>query len=303
MKHLIQNFISNAEKTILGKNFEIKLALACFMAKGHLLIEDVPGMGKTTFAKVFSGLLGLDFSRVQFTNDLMPSDLIGLQIYNQAENRFTIVEGPLFSQFILADELNRGTPKTQSALLEAMEEGQITLDGQTKKLPSPFFVVATQNPRTQIGTHHLPESQLDRFCMKIKLGYPDPNYEKQILTGKHNPNPSLNPVFTVDELQKLQQMALDINVSENLLQYMLNLLSLSRSDSQYLGLSPRAGKDVISCAKAWALIDGRDYVIPDDIKAVFPYVTSHRLTNNQGQPFDQDLLRAKKVLTEVRIDN
>lgn len=304
MNKFIQEFLSSAETSILGKQTETKLALCCFLSHGHILIEDVPGMGKTTFAKILAKLLDLSFARIQFTNDLMPSDLIGIQIYDSKEGKFNLIHGPIFHNFILADELNRGTPKTQSALLEAMEEKQITLDGSTVDLPHPFFVVATQNPRSQIGTHHLPESQLDRFMMKIKLGYPESQHEKLIISSDtHQDNyHNLKPAITGAVLNDLYQNVKIIKVSDKLLSYVISLLEESRNDSSFQGLSPRAGKDIVKAAKAWAFIHGRDFVLPDDVQAILPSVISHRLSPFQNQSFEQDKSLTTKLINLVKVD-
>lgn len=300
----IQKFLESAQSSILGKQHESKLALCCFLSHGHLLIEDVPGMGKTTFAKTMAKLLDLTFARIQFTNDLMPSDLIGIQIYDSKESKFNLIKGPVFHQFILADELNRGTPKTQSALLEAMEEKQVTLDGFTLDLPIPFFVVATQNPRSQIGTHHLPESQLDRFMMKIKLGYPESSYEKLLIsTDDHLESYNkLLPAINHKELSELYLHVKNIKVSEKLIEYVIALLELSRTNNSFQGLSPRAGKDIIKAAKAWAYISGRDFVLPDDVQTILPAVISHRLAPFQNQSFDQDQELSKSLIKLTKVD-
>jgi MoxR-like ATPase len=304
MNQFIQEFLGSAESSILGKQTETKLALCCFLSHGHLLIEDVPGMGKTTFAKTLAKLLDLTFARIQFTNDLMPSDLIGIQIFDAKESKFNLVHGPIFHQFILADELNRGTPKTQSALLEAMEERQVTLDGNTMVLPHPFFVVATQNPRSQVGTHHLPESQLDRFMMKIKIGYPDNQHEKQIISSdSHQENyHKLKPVITTSVLAELYQSVKNVNVSDALLNYVISLLDQSRINNSFQGLSPRAGKDIIKAAKSWAFIQGRDYVLPDDVQIILPSVVSHRLSPFQNQSFDMDKELTMKLIQSTKVD-
>ncbi len=304
MKPIIQNFLSSAEKSILGKTKETKLALCCFLSQGHLLIEDVPGTGKTTFAKTMSGLLDLSFARIQFTNDLMPSDLIGIQIYDSKEGKFNLIQGAIFNQFILADELNRGTPKTQSALLEAMEEKQITLDGNTLELPLPFFVVATQNPRSQIGTHHLPESQLDRFMMKLKIGYPDFESEKKIISSDDHFESlkDQKALINSSELLSLFNEVKNIKVSDKLLTYVLNILEASRSNDMFQGLSPRSGKDIVKAAKSWAFIEGRDFVLPDDVQIILPYVISHRLAPFQNQSFSSDLDLTQTLIKKVKID-
>lgn len=304
MNQFIQDFLGSAESSILGKQTETKLALCCFLSHGHLLIEDVPGMGKTTFAKTLARLLDLSFARIQFTNDLMPSDLIGIQIFDAKEGKFNLIHGPVFHQFILADELNRGTPKTQSALLEAMEEKQVTLDGNTIDLPRPFFVVATQNPRSQIGTHHLPESQLDRFMMKIKIGYPDSHHEKQIISSDaHQDNyHKLKPAITSNALADLYQSVKNVKVSDTLLNYVISLLDQSRVNGSFQGLSPRAGKDIIKAAKAWAFIHGRDYVLPDDVQMILPSVISHRLSPFQNQSFELDKELTVKLIQSTKVD-
>ena len=304
MNKFIQEFLGSAESSILGKQTETKLALCCFLSHGHLLIEDVPGMGKTTFAKTLAKLLDLSFARIQFTNDLMPSDLIGIQIFDAKESKFNLIHGPVFHQFILADELNRGTPKTQSALLEAMEEKQVTLDGNTIELPHPFFVVATQNPRSQIGTHHLPESQLDRFMMKIKIGYPEKNFEKQIISSDaHQDNlHNLKPAITAGNLADLYQSVKNVKVTDTLINYVIALLEQSRINSSFQGLSPRAGKDIIKASKAWAFIHGRDYVLPDDVQMILPSVISHRLSPFQNQSFDLDKELTTKLIQSTKVD-
>ncbi|MDO9183975.1 MAG: MoxR family ATPase [Bacteriovorax sp.] len=304
MNQLVQNFIESANSAILGKKHELKLALCCFLSNGHLLIEDVPGVGKTTFAKTMAKLLDLSFSRIQFTNDLMPSDLLGIQIYDTKEQKFNLIPGPIFNQFILADELNRGTPKTQSALLEAMEEQQVTLDGQTISLPYPFFVLATQNPRAQIGTHHLPESQLDRFMMKIKIGYPEHSFEKSLISEDlHIKNfQQLKPIISSTELRLITNEISKVNVSDKLIEYVLLLLENSRNNNLLQGLSPRAGRDIIKAAKSWAFIEGRDYVLPDDVQVVLPAVVSHRLAILQGQSFAEDLELSNSLIKLTHVD-
>jgi MoxR-like ATPase len=304
MNKIINQFIESAETVVLGKKHELKLALCCFLSEGHLLIEDVPGVGKTTFAKAIAKLLDLSFSRIQFTNDLMPSDLLGIQIYDAKESKFNLIPGPIFNQFILADELNRGTPKTQSALLEAMEEQQVTLDGQTILLPRPFFVLATQNPRSQIGTHHLPESQLDRFMMKIKIGYPHQAFEKILISeDRHVENLKiLKPVLDTEQLKVLQLEIAAVTVSDKLLSYVLEILENSRQNNSYQGLSPRAGRDIIKASKSWAFIEGRDYVLPDDVQTILTSVISHRLSLFQSQSFEEDQELTKSLIKFTHVD-
>lgn len=304
MNQIMQSFINSSQQSILGKDREVKLALCCFLSEGHLLIEDVPGMGKTTFAKTMARLLNLSFARIQFTNDLMPADLLGLQIFDQESKGFRLIPGPIFNQFILADELNRGTPKTQSALLEAMEERQVTLDGKTMELPRPFFVVATQNPRHQVGTHPLPESQLDRFMMKMKIGYPEKHLERIIIsTGQQLDGfNALTPLLTGAQLTQIKEEIKLIKVSDRLLDYVMAILQLSRTDSNYQPLSPRAGRDLVNAAKAWAYIHGRQFVLPDDIQSVLPNVLSHRLSPFVQLSSEQELSLCKQLMEQVRVD-
>jgi MoxR-like ATPase len=265
---------------VVGKEHQIKLALGCLLANGHLLIEDQPGVGKTTLAHVLAQALGLKFQRIQFTSDLMPADILGVSIYDNDSKSFRFHPGPIFTQLILADEVNRATPKTQSALLEVMEEGQITVDGETFTLPQPFFVIATQNPRQQIGTFALPESQLDRFLMRIEMGYPDREAEKRLLESpdRRQLYQTLEPVVTLQQLIDLQAHVRAIKASPALINYIQDLLDASRSDNRFhAGLSPRAGLALLAAARAWALIDGREMVLPEDVQAVAPSVMSHRL--------------------------
>ena len=268
------------DQVILGKSEAVRLALACLLARGHLLIEDVPGVGKTTLAHALAHVLGLAWQRVQFTSDLLPADIIGVSVFDANRGEFSFRKGPMFTQLLLADEVNRASPKTQSALLEAMEERQVSVDVTTYRLPDPFFVVATQNPFEQLGTFRLPESQLDRFLMRISLGYPDASHERVLLAGGDRRDllagmpPALNPE-TVRELQATVQR---VHVAPALLGYVQALLASTRhrSDIQ-IGLSPRAGQGLTRAARAWAMIAGRDLVLPEDVQAVFAAVASHRL--------------------------
>jgi MoxR-like ATPase len=274
------DLLDEAARHIVGKPEVLRLALTCLVADGHLLIEDVPGVGKTTLAHVFARLLGLDFQRVQFTADMLPADILGVSIYERNEGRFHFHPGPVFAQLVLADEINRATPKTQSALLEAMEERQVTADGETRALPRPFFVIATQNPLSQIGTFGLPESQLDRFMMRISIGYPDPRAERELLAGgdRRAGLQSLPPLADAATVAAWQAQVDDVHVAPALLDYVQRLLAASRSAPQWsLGLSPRAGLALVRAARAWALIDGRGQVVPEDVQAVFPSVAGHRL--------------------------
>ena len=270
---------------IVGKRSQIEDSVACLLAGGHLLIEDVPGVGKTTLAHALSMSLGLDFRRVQFTADLMPSDLIGVSVFERSNEKFVFHPGPVFAQVLLADEINRAGPKTQSALLEAMEEQQVTVDNETRKLPQPFFVIATQNPSDQLGTYPLPESQLDRFLMRITLGYPDRASERALLSGEDRRHLAmrLEPVLPPPELLKAQQAVLKITASEALLDYLQTLIAATRDGRWFVdGLSPRAGIALLRAAKARALMAERSYVAPDDIQAILPQAIAHRLSPVPG---------------------
>ncbi len=280
MSQSLQNVIRQAEQIILGKPQQIRLALACLLARGHLLIEDLPGVGKTTLAHGLARTLGLQFQRIQFTSDLLPADILGVSVYQRDTGEFKFHPGPIFSQMILADEINRATPKAQSALLEAMEEQQVTMEGTTRALPAPFFVIATQNPAYQIGTYALPESQLDRFLMRIQMGYPDAQAERGLLSGvdRREIVAQLKPQLESSELLVLQKRAREVFVSPALLDYVQAILSHTREEARYThGLSPRAGLALLSAARAWALLNERDAVIPEDVQAVLPGVVSHRL--------------------------
>ncbi len=276
----LEQLLQQLNTVIVGKSPQIQDCVACLLAGGHLLIEDVPGVGKTTLAHALARSFGLHFSRVQFTSDLMPSDLSGVSIYERAKEAFVFHPGPIFAQVLLADEINRASPKTQSALLEAMEEKQVTAEGETRALPVPFFVIATQNPHDQLGTYALPESQLDRFLMRISLGYPDRAAERGLLTG-HDRRvlvESMEKLMSPADLQQLQQRVLQVHASEPLLDYLQDLIAATRSGQWFLqGLSPRAGIAVIRAAKAQALLSGRDYVAPDDVQAILPQSIAHRL--------------------------
>ena len=272
--------LEQLNKVVLGKPFQVKLAVVCLLAKGHLLIEDLPGMGKTTLGQAMAKVFGLDFQRIQFTSDILPADIVGANIFDREKSAFEFHPGPVFSQFVLADEINRATPKAQSALLEAMEEQQVTVEGKTYELPHPFFVIATQNPTHQIGTYPLPESQLDRFLFKINLGYPDPALEKVLLKGESGRTkmPSLESLLDLETLEGLQKSVSDLTVTEHLLQYVMDLILATRQSPDFAhGLSPRAGLAIVSAAKAWAFVDGRDYVLPEDIQQVFVSAARHRL--------------------------
>lgn len=283
--HPLGDVIAAANHVILGKEREIRLALVCLFAGGHLLIEDLPGVGKTTLAHTLARLLGLDFSRIQFTSDLLPADITGVSIYNRESGDFRFLPGPVFAQLVLADEINRATPKTQSALLEAMEERQVTADGETRRLPEPFFVIATQNPTHQIGTFPLPESQLDRFLMRIELGYPDRAAERALLAAGSQREQAavLAPILSPQALPGLQAAAAATHAAAPLIDYVQALVEASRREAIFQhGLSPRAGLGLLAAARAWAWMEGRDMVLPDDVQAVLPAVACHRLRSAQG---------------------
>ena len=276
----VARIIEAAGKIILGKEAQIRMALACLLARGHLLIEDIPGVGKTTLAHVLARSLGLHFQRIQFTSDMLPADILGVSIYERDTGAFKFHPGPIFAQVILADEVNRATPKTQSALLEAMEEHQVTAEGETRKLPEPFFVIATQNPTEQVGTFPLPESQLDRFLMRIELGYPDRAAERALLSGTDRRDllAGLDACMAPGELVELQGDAQRVHVAPALLDYVQAIVEFSRRAPEFTaGLSPRAALALVHSARAWALIEGRDKVIPEDVQAVLPGVAGHRL--------------------------
>ncbi|HKU71617.1 MAG TPA: AAA family ATPase [Burkholderiales bacterium] len=276
----IEKIVSQVGSIILGKEQQIRLAIACLIARGHLLIEDIPGVGKTTLAHALATTLGLAFQRIQFTSDLLPADIIGVSIYNRDSGGFQFHSGPIFSQVVLADEVNRATPKAQSALLEAMEEHQVTTEGETRRLPEPFFVIATQNPSYQVGTFPLPESQLDRFLMRIHLGYPDGQAERALLQGEDRRAllADLTPSMSAADLARLQRDAQQIHVAPALLDYVQAVAGYTRRASDYVnGLSPRAALALLHAARAWALMQGRGNVVPEDVQAVLPAVVGHRL--------------------------
>jgi len=288
--------LKQANTIIIGKEHQIKLALCCLLSRGHLLIEDLPGMGKTTLVHLLAKLFGLEFSRIQFTSDMLPADIIGVSIFDKNTDDFKFKPGPIFSQVVLADEINRTTAKTQSALLEAMEEKQITVDGKTYPLQQPFFVIATQNPQNQTGTFALPESQLDRFLMRLHLGYPDRKTEREILSGADRRDllENIKAVFSIQELVTMQNQVKQIHVSNPILDYIQNILHLSRSSNLFItGLSPRAGLALVIASKAWAFIHQRQMVIPDDINAVLPAIILHRLKTDE-----QTKISKQQILTE-----
>src|SRR5210317_2455602 len=289
---------------ILGKNEQISLALACLLARGHLLIEDLPGLGKTMLAQALSRVLGLSFSRIQFTSDLLPADIIGVSVFRQNSGKFEFQAGPVFAQLILADEVNRATPKAQSALLEAMEEHQVSVDGNTRALPVPFFVVATQNPADQIGTFPLPESQLDRFLMRIALGYPNAESERELITGEDRRSmlESVTPEMTPEILTTLQQDAAKMHMSEHLVDYIQELVRQTRESPDIeIGLSPRGAQALAAAARAHAFVERHSGVFPDDVQAVFTAVAGHRLKPAGNTSFRSPAEMCQHVLDSVAI--
>lgn len=296
--------LDSLNRIILGKAVQIRLCVACMMAGGHLLIEDIPGVGKTTLAHALARILGLSYQRIQFTSDLLPADITGVSVYDREQAAFRFHPGPIFSNLVLADEVNRATPKTQSALLEAMEEGQVTADGETFGLPQPFFVVATQNPTYQIGTFPLPESQLDRFLMRIQLGYPGPAMERELLRGDDRRAllARSRPAASPELIQQMQKKVTTVFASEALLDYLQSIVRYTREHTDYeSGLSPRAAISLLRASQAWALLHQREAVLPEDIQAVLPAVVGHRLRPRQeaaGRDPDQigrDLLEAVPI--------
>jgi len=299
----VEDVVSRASRVILGKERQIRLALACILARGHLLIEDVPGVGKTTLSQALARLLGLEYKRIQFTSDLLPADIIGVSIFERETSTFRFHPGPVFAQLILADEINRASPKAQSALLEAMEEHQVTAEGETRALPEPFFVIATQNPQNQVGTFPLPESQLDRFLMRLNLGYPDAKAERELLRGEERRDllPHLEPAIDTARLMALQAAVPQVGVSEALLDYVQALVAHTRQSPKYAqGLSPRAGLAVLRASQAWAMMQGRSQVLPEDVQAILPAVVGHRL-HGAGESARGGFDAAADLLTAVAI--
>jgi len=302
----LQNTLDALNSIVLGKPREIKLALTAVLGGGHLLIEDLPGMGKTTLAQAMSKVLGLSHQRIQFTSDMLPSDVLGVTVFSQIDGEFSFHQGPIFCNLLLADEINRTTPKSQSALLEAMEEGSVTTEGVTRELPDPFFVIATQNPNHQTGTYPLPESQLDRFLLRVQLGYPDLASERILLESGNRRNliASCDAVLDGEKVKALQHEVSLLRVSEELLDYLQRLAEFTRqSEALRYGLSPRGVMAVLSAAKAWAYIAGRDYVIPEDIQAIFSSATDHRLRDQSGKTMSTHLSIGEWIVTQVDVIN
>ena len=281
----LKDAVNTVNRIILGKEQQVKLAFSCLLARGHLLIEDLPGVGKTTLAHALATVIGVRYQRIQFTSDLLPADILGVSIYRRDQEKFEFHPGPIFAELVLADEINRATPKSQSALLEAMAEGQVTIEGETHILPKPFFVIATQNPLDLVGTFPLPDSQLDRFLLSISLGFPEPEVERELLTARDRvlmlgDTPA---VISPDDVRQLNRDCQRVHVSEALLDYVQALLAETRNSRWFeTGLSPRAGIAMLQCSKAFAFLEGRDFAIPEDVKAIFPGLARHRMSVPHG---------------------
>lgn len=281
IQSLVDGVVAEVGKVLLGKEPQIRLALCCLFARGHLLIEDLPGMGKTTLSHALADVLGLSWKRVQFTSDLLPADILGVSIYNRNDSSFSFHPGPIFTQLLLADEINRTTPRTQSALLEAMGESQVTVEGETRPLPEPFFVIATQNPIHQSGTYPLPESQLDRFLMRLELGYPHPHAEREMFQRGHssgNERVVLEQCLSNEQLQLIRAEVGAVHASSNLLDYLQRLVAYTRTSPEFaVGLSPRGALALLECARTWAVMQNRGHMVPEDLQMVLPAVAAHRL--------------------------
>ena len=294
MQELVDKAIGGIGEVLLGKERESRLALCCLISSGHLLIEDLPGMGKTTLAHALAGVLGLSYARVQFTSDLLPADILGVSVFSRRQEQFEFRPGPVFSQVLLADEINRATPRTQSALLEAMAEGQVSIDGETRSLPQPFFVIATQNPVHQSGTYPLPESQLDRFLMRLSVGYPNPAAERELLLrGRDQGAAPVVQCINSGQLTTLQAASSTVNLSESLLSYVQRLVGYTREAAEFaMGLSPRGALALVAATKTWAMMMGREYAVPDDVQAVLAPVIAHRLVPSADYAGDGEALVA-----------
>lgn len=301
---LIQKIIQSVGGVLLGKDGQIKLCVACLIAKGHLLLEDLPGMGKTTLSHALAEALGMSYQRIQFTSDMLPSDILGVSVFNVNTTEFEFRKGPIFSQLVLADEINRATPKAQSALLEAMEERQVTLDGHSYTLPAPFFVIATQNPSDQMGTFPLPESQMDRFLMRIHLGYPDPLIERELITGvdRRRLIRDMKPAINAEQLFELQEQASKVHLSDAVVDYIQRLVAFSRQPSlNQVGLSPRGTLALVAAAKAYALVEGRSHVVPEDVQAVLTAVAEHRMQGSQDITGHAGISVVQQMLSDVDV--
>lgn len=304
MREKLDQLVSCIGQVLYGKESQVRLALTCLVANGHLLIEDLPGMGKTTLAHALAKALGMDYQRIQFTSDMLPADIIGATVFDSAKQSFIFHRGPVFTQLLLADEINRTTPKTQSALLEAMEERQVSVEGETHYLPEPFFVIATQNPVTQYGTFPLPESQLDRFLMRIHLGYPSAEAERVLLVGGDSRNKiaEMESPITIAELGQLRQQCAEVKASDSLLDYLQRLVKYSRESPLFqYGISPRGSLALLNTAKVWAYMHGRDYVVPEDIQTLLEPVFAHRLKAADDSMGADGTVLIKRLLTEVDV--
>ncbi len=302
MAEMIKKIIDQSDLILKGKQEQVRLVLCNILAKGHTLLEDAPGVGKTTLVKYIGQSLGLQISRIQFTNDLLPADILGTNIFNKDHNSFDFHQGPIFGELILADELNRAPPKTQSALLQVMEERTISVEGQTHKLPDYYTVIATQNPNLQVGTFSLPESQLDRFSMKLKMGYPDKNSTLELLKSESNSTKltKLNRILSIEELSNIQSEVEKITIKDPILEMIYKLLEMSRQNSELVSLSNRCGIDMVSTAKAWAYLQQRDFVLPDDIIKLFPYVAGHRLVHPEQSDIDYEHKVSRGLIEKLK---
>lgn len=300
----VQTAVDEVGKALLGKDHQIRLALCCLFSGGHLLIEDLPGMGKTTLSYALAKALGLGYNRIQFTSDLLPADILGISIFNQNTASFSFHPGPIFNQLVLADEINRTTPKTQSALLEAMEERQVTVEGETRSLPEPFFVIATQNPSTLAGTYPLPESQLDRFLMRLRLGYPDQRAERELLemNTERDKVESIRQCLSAKDVAAFRRQSAEVNASDALLDYVQRLIAFTRGKEEFhFGLSPRGSLSVMRAAKTWALMCGRNHVVPEDVQTILPAVVEHRLRAVTDEDGHTGASLVQRLLNEVDV--
>ena len=295
----LKSVLDSLDSVILGKPDQVRLSLACILARGHLLVEDVPGVGKTTLVKALARVLGLESKRIQFTNDLLPADILGTAIFDNSTHSFRFHPGPVFTHILIADELNRGTPRTQSGFLQAMEERKITIEGITRELPNPFFVVATQNPREQIGTYPLPESQLDRFLMRIHMGFPSPQYEFELLKGQRKAVEEVPELLNQAKVLSLQEEAAKVHCSDPVTKYVQRILVQSRNArSDFAGLSPRSGLALLNVAKAWAYLDGRDFILPEDVQVTGPWVINHRMKFPTSSAFE----KSKEFILSIPVE-
>jgi len=300
----VQSAVDEVGKALLGKDHQIRLALCCLFSGGHLLIEDLPGMGKTTLSYALAKALGLGYNRIQFTSDLLPADILGISIFDQNSGQFSFHPGPIFNQLVLADEINRTTPKTQSALLEAMEERQVTIEGETRQLPEPFFVIATQNPSTLAGTYPLPESQLDRFLMRLRLGYPDQRAERELLemNTERDKLEGVEQCLSVEDVTELRKQSSKVKASSALLDYVQRLINFTRGkDEFHFGISPRGSLAIMRAAKTWALMCGRNHVVPEDVQAILPAVVEHRLRATTDDDGHTGASLVQRLLNEVDV--